>query len=203
MVSRCGAGRTASRAAEEDAHPSLVARGCALVRLDGYRWDASRTGALLTGPTGFAPYPGAGIGRASLDSSGTLRAASYTHVTKTAWFAKQERAFTAWLNDLLLPGGGGSGEELGLAERRLRARVRGQMWSLLNSDPVLRSVSQAPTLCHWPRVGSMGIGALAHHQQQPWPRARVPLPAPGPCSRSSGWRPRWTRAGCRSTRTGT
>lgn len=58
---------------------------------------------------------------------------------------KQEAAFKAWLNAVLVPapadadagGEGGGAAHRGLASRRLTARLRGLLWQLYSQDQEL------------------------------------------------------------------
>lgn len=57
-------------------------------------------------------------------------------MARRLWVEKQEAAFTAWLNSVLVPAS--SAEEgaasQALAARRLAAKVRGLLWHLYSAD---------------------------------------------------------------------
>lgn len=52
------------------------------------------------------------------------------------WIEKQEAAFAAWLNCVLVPAKSAEGEatSLALAARRLTAKARGLLWHLYSAD---------------------------------------------------------------------
>ncbi|KAK9814207.1 hypothetical protein WJX72_002306 [[Myrmecia] bisecta] len=77
------------------------------------------------------------------DAADAARAArprqSFSYFHTGLWMDKQERAFTAWLNSVLVPGRNDEAADA-LAARRLAARMRGVLWRLYSQDAEIISV---------------------------------------------------------------
>ncbi|GAB4814747.1 hypothetical protein N2152v2_001793 [Parachlorella kessleri] len=121
------------------ASPGAAAAASAPLGSSRFAQELAVTSSFAAPPSsrpGGSPAPGSA-------NKGALVGKTFTHFHTSLWMDKQETAFKAWLNTILLPATSdqqGDGGQAALASRRLTAKMRGLLWRIYQRDEQFRDV---------------------------------------------------------------